>query len=251
MLPSTRSIHPICWVRIYTPFVLQTSMPTGTLYKHKFIGIDKHENIVRILTIYHTTTNWSPMQTTLTPDVLYAAYSQGYFPMPDETGDILWFRPDPRAILPLDGFHVSRSLRRILTRKTFSITYDKAFSRVMQLCAKRQTTWINEEMRIAYEALHAIGHARSLEVWAGEELVGGVYGVHFGSVFFAESMFYRQANASKVALYHLVYHLRQQGFTLLECQFMTTHLQSLGATEISESEYIEKLEIGLQQQAVF
>ncbi len=191
------------------------------------------------------------MQTTLTPDVLYAAYSQGYFPMPDETGEILWFRPDPRAIIPLDGFHLSRSLRRVVTRNTFSVTYDQAFSDVMRLCGKRQTTWINEEMRSAYEALHRTGHARSVEIWSEDELVGGVYGVHFGSVFFAESMFHRQANASKVALYHLVTHLRERGFTLLECQFMTTHLHSLGAVEISESTYMECLEKGLSQQAVF
>ena len=191
------------------------------------------------------------MQTALTPDVLYAAYSQGYFPMPDETGDILWFRPDPRAIMPLDGFRVSRSLRRVITRNVFSVTYDQAFSEVMALCAKRQTTWINEEMRIAYESLHEKGHARSVEVWSENELVGGVYGVHFGSIFFAESMFHRQPNASKVALYHLVTHLRGQGFTLLECQFMTTHLQSLGAIEISEEEYTQELEMGLQRDIRF
>jgi leucyl/phenylalanyl-tRNA--protein transferase len=191
------------------------------------------------------------MQSTLTPDVLYAAYSQGYFPMPDETGEILWFRPDPRAIIPLDGFHVSRSLRRIINRNTFSITYNQAFSEVMARCAKRQTTWINEEMRDSYESLHAVGHACSLEVWSGDELVGGVYGVHFGSVFFAESMFHRQANASKVALYHLVTHLRQRGFALLECQFMTTHLKSLGAIEIPEEEYMERLGSGMQKEAYF
>ena len=191
------------------------------------------------------------MQTTLTPDVLYAAYSQGYFPMPDETGEILWFQPDPRAIIPLNGFHVSRSLRRIVNRNTFSITYDQAFTNVMQLCAKRQTTWINEEITYAYEALHKAGHARSVEVWSGDTLVGGVYGVHFGSVFFAESMFHRQANASKVALYYLVNHLREKGFTLLECQFMTSHLQSLGAQEIPEDEYMKLLESGLGQTAQF
>ncbi len=171
--------------------------------------------------------------------------------MPDEAGDILWFRPDPRAIMPLDGFRVSRSLRRVITRNVFTVTYDQAFSEVMALCAKRQTTWINEEMRSAYESLHEKGHARSVEVWAEDELVGGVYGVHFGSVFFAESMFHRQPNASKVALYHLVTHLRGQGFTLLECQFMTTHLQSLGAIEISEEAYTHELERGLQREITF
>ena len=192
------------------------------------------------------------MQTTLTPDVLYAAYSQGYFPMPDETGELLWFRPDPRAIIPLDGFHVSRSLRRSLKQSGFSITYDRAFPQVLSFCGQRQTTWINNEMRQAYETLHQVGHARSLEVWSEEkELVGGVYGVHFGSVFFAESMFYRKTNASKVALYYLVRHLRQQGFTLLECQFMTPHLRSLGAKEISEEEYMELLQTGMRQKANF
>jgi len=191
------------------------------------------------------------MQLTLTPDVLYAAYAQGYFPMPDESGTILWFRPDPRAVLPLDGFHLSRSLRKIVKRNTFTVTYDQAFDHVMTLCGTRQTTWINAEMKTAYQALHEEGQARSVEVWHEGDLVGGVYGVHFGSIFFAESMFYRYPNASKVALFHLVEHLRNQKFTLLECQFMTSHLKSLGAKEMPEEIYMQELKKGLRRRAPF
>lgn len=189
---------------------------------------------------------------TLNPEILHAAYSQGYFPMPDaDTGEILWFRPDPRAIIPLEGFHVSRSLRRTLKRKLFKLTYDQAFHQVMKGCAARPDTWISEEFMIAYGQLHALGTAHSVEVWYQDRLVGGTYGVSIGGAFFAESMFSRVTDASKVALFHLVEQLRRQGFILLECQFLTEHLRSLGAIEIPDTDYIELLDEAIQLNVEF
>ncbi|NBT57835.1 leucyl/phenylalanyl-tRNA--protein transferase, partial [bacterium] len=169
------------------------------------------------------------------PQLLWA-YSQGFFPMPnlkDET--IEWYRPDPRAVLPLDQFHVSRSLRKVLNRDVFSTTLNKAFPEVVFQCANRPETWINAEFKRAYGELHHLGHAHSLEVWEGNELAGGVYGVQLGGAFFAESMFSLRDNASKVALYELSRHLKSQNFLLLEIQFLTPHLASLGAVEIPDT----------------
>lgn len=189
---------------------------------------------------------------TLTPKLLYTAYSQGYFPMPDEqTGDIFWYRPDPRAIIPLDGFHVSRSLRRTIKRQIFKITYNQAFLEVMEGCSERAVTWINEEIKYAYLQLFKIGAAKSIEVWFEDQLVGGVYGVSFGGAFFAESMFHRATDASKVALYYLVQKLKERKFELLECQFLTEHLKSLGAVEIPDYEYAQRLERAIQKDVYF
>lgn len=174
----------------------------------------------------------------LKPQFLRMAYAQGYFPMPHpETGEILWFRPDPRAILPLDGFHASHSLRRTLRRRDFEVSYDKAFREVMLACADRDDTWITPEFVEGYCGLHSENSAHSVEVWRDGSLVGGVYGVSIGGAFFAESMFHRETDMSKVALYHLVRHLKEKGFALLEVQFLTEHLTSLGAVEITDRKY--------------
>ena len=187
-----------------------------------------------------------------TPDLLRAAYAQGFFPMPHpQTGEILWFNPDPRAVIPLDGFHVSRSLRRTLRRVPFEVTFDRDFHGVMAACADREETWITQDFMDSYGDLHRQGDAHSVEVWLGGRLVGGAYGVSLAGGFFAESMFHRVTDASKVALYHLVERLRARGMTLLEVQFMTDHLASLGAVLVPRAEYLRRLRQALRQPVRF
>lgn len=181
------------------------------------------------------------MKETLTPEFLLSAYSQGYFPMPDESGEVLWYKPDPRAILPLDAFHVSRSLRRKINQKTFSITFDQSFRQVMEACAKHPKTWITPEFIEVYTKLFELGYAHSVEVWEDGTLVGGTYGPSLGKAFFAESMFHLSTDASKIALYSLVEKLKELDFTLLEIQFLTPHLASLGAIEVSDEAYMHML----------
>ncbi|MDD9951416.1 MAG: leucyl/phenylalanyl-tRNA--protein transferase [Zetaproteobacteria bacterium] len=173
-------------------------------------------------------------------NLLISAYSQGYFPMPDprEVAKILWFRPDPRAIIPLDGFHVSRSLRRRIRQAKYTVSFDGCFLEVMKKCADRPETWINEVFLKSYVELHLEGCAHSVEIWHQQKLVGGVYGVSLGGAFFAESMFHTQTDCSKLALYHLVEQMNACGYKLLECQFLTPHLSSLGAVEISDTDYL-------------
>lgn len=188
----------------------------------------------------------------LNPELLYAAYSQGYFPMPDgDSEQILWFRPDPRAVIPLDNFHVSRSLKRKLNKEDFKVSYDQDFERVMLGCADHPNTWINEEFISVYTRLHSLGLAHSVEVWSDSKLIGGTYGVCLGGAFFAESKFHKRADASKIALYFLVKRMLERGFTLLECQFLTPHLQTLGAIEISDADYIDRLGHALEQRVSF
>ncbi len=179
----------------------------------------------------------------LTPRVLEYAYRNGYFPMSDpDSGETNWYRPDPRAVLPIDGFHCSRSLTKTLRKKAFRCTFNQNFREVMLACADRpEGSWISEEFLDAYGELHRSGKAHSVEIWSEKTLVGGVYGVALNAAFFAESMFHRQTDASKVALYHLVNRLRECGFHLFEVQFLTEHLKSLGAVEISDDEYAERL----------
>jgi leucyl/phenylalanyl-tRNA--protein transferase len=192
------------------------------------------------------------MQPILTPELLLAAYRHGYFPMPHpETEEIIWFNPDPRAILPLDGFHCSRSLRRSIRRSNFQVSIDKDFSGVMAGCAERSETWINAEITEAYERLHRHGAAHSLEIWQNGELVGGTYGVAIGGAFFAESKFHRVTDASKAALYYLVEHLRAKGFSLLEVQFITPHLRTLGAIQIPARDYEQRLQRAVRQSVCF
>lgn len=179
---------------------------------------------------------------TLNAAILKDAYRQGYFPMPHpETAEIYWFHPDPRTIIPLDGLHVSRSLARTLRKQIFNTTIDQAFADVMRGCADRPDSWINDEFLRAYQELHHEGLAHSLEVWQNGALVGGTYGVAIGGLFCAESMFHRATDASKVAIYHLVEHLKARGMLILEVQFLTPHLASLGAIEVRRAEYLKML----------
>lgn len=190
---------------------------------------------------------------TLTPELLLRGYSIGIFPMAEHRDDaeIFWVDPKRRGIIPLDGFHISRSLRRRLLRCGFDIRIDTAFADVVDGCADRAETWINAEIRQHYIALHRAGYARSLEVWDGTDLVGGVYGVTVGAAFFGESMFSRRTDASKIALAYLVDRLRQAGFQLFDTQFLTEHLASLGAVEIPRGSYHERLDEAIALHADF
>ena len=189
----------------------------------------------------------------LTPELLLHGYSVGIFPMSESRDDpeIFWVDPQRRGILPLDGFHISRSLARAMRRSTWTITTDHDFRGVLDGCADRPDTWINAEIRALYIALHERGQAHSLEVWEDGTLVGGVYGVVLGSAFFGESMFSRRTNASKIALACLVDRLRQGGFTLFDTQFITDHLASLGAVEISRAQYLAHLADAKERSASF
>ena len=190
---------------------------------------------------------------TLTPEGVLLAYSHGIFPMADErSGDIVWFRPDPRAIIPLDGFHASRSLTRTLKRGAFEIRVDTDFEGVMRGCADRpEGTWISERFVEVYGALHRAGHAHSVEAWRDGRLAGGTYGLALGCAFMAESMFHRETDASKVALAALVSRLRLRRFVLLDVQYVTPHLESLGAVEITRREYERRLEQALSLPCAF
>lgn len=191
----------------------------------------------------------------LTPQLLISAYCQGIFPMAHDDGNIYWYDPDPRAIIPLENFHIPRSLHRTLKKKLFTITRDQAFSQVIRGCAApapdREHTWISDEIVEAYEHLHGLGWAHSVEVWRNGRLAGGLYGVAVGGLFAGESMFSTETDASKVALVHLVRHLKQQGFTLLDTQFLTPHLQRFGAVEIPASQYKTRLQHALTVNAHF
>ncbi len=180
----------------------------------------------------------------LDPAMVLGAYSVGVFPMADgrDAPGVYWVEPRRRAVLPLDGFHLSRSLRKKLLADRFRITADRDFPAVIRLCAEaasdRPETWINRSIEHVFLHLHETGHAHSIECWDGEELVGGLYGLALGRAFFGESMVSRAADASKIALAALVARLRAGGFTLLDCQFMTEHLASLGAVEIDRADYM-------------
>jgi leucyl/phenylalanyl-tRNA--protein transferase len=192
----------------------------------------------------------SPM-TRLDPRLLLQGYATGIFPMADSRNadELFWVEPRNRAIIPLDGFHLSRSLRRTLRSGRFTVTHDRDFAGVIAACADRDETWINDEIEHAMIALHGSGHAHSIEVWDGDEpgadLVGGLYGVNLGRAFFGESMFSRRTDASKVALAWLVARLRVGNFALLDCQFMTEHLASLGAISVSRETYVALLSAAL------
>ncbi len=174
----------------------------------------------------------------LSPELVLLAYRAGYFPMADSRhGKIRWYTSDPRAIIPLDRFHVPRSLRQVLKKQPFSTTFDAAFPEVIRACADRVETWISDEVIEVYTALHRRGDAHSVEAWRGPDLAGGLYGVAIGGAFFGESMFSRQSNASKVALVALVRHLRNRGFRLLDSQFMNEHMRQFGTVEIPRGRY--------------
>lgn len=179
----------------------------------------------------------------LDPDLLLQAYSVGVFPMADsrDSADVYWVEPRRRAIFPLDGFKLSRSLRKTLRSGLFEVTCDRAFGQVVTECARRDETWINVTIEQSYNALHERGHAHSIECWQSGELVGGLYGVRLGGAFFGESMFSLRRDSSKVALAWLVARLIVGGFRLLDCQFMTEHLGRLGAVEIDQEDYVRLL----------
>ena len=175
----------------------------------------------------------------LTPELLLGAYAAGLFPMAEarDDPDVFWVDPRRRGILPLDGFHLSRSLARRLRRGEFRASLDSAFEAVLDGCANRSETWINDTIREVLLALFDKGHSHSFEVWQNEELIGGMYGVALGAAFFGESMFSNATDGSKIALAIAVDHLRRTGFTLFDAQFLTEHLASLGAVEISRGDY--------------
>ena len=185
--------------------------------------------------------------TGLDPRLLLRGYAAGIFPMSDsrDAKDIFWVEPRNRAIIPLGRFHVSRSLARTLRQGRFTVTRDRAFGDVIRACAEREETWINAEIERATLGLHAAGHAHSIECWQDDRLVGGVYGVRLGRAFFGESMFSRATDASKVALAWLVARMRVGHLTLLDCQFMTAHLASLGAVTVARDAYVELLSAAL------
>ena len=178
----------------------------------------------------------------LGPARLLAAYSQGVFPMYDEGEPICWWSPDPRAIIELDALHISRRLQRTMRSGKFTVSLNQDFSAIMRACGEREeSTWINSEMLQAYQKLHELGHAHSVEVWHDGQLAGGVYGVSLGGLFAGESMFYRERDASKVGLVFLFERLRTCGFQLFDTQIINDHTASLGAKEIPRSEYLERL----------
>jgi len=183
----------------------------------------------------------------LDPDLVLRAYAMGMFPMADshDAESVFWVEPKLRAVLPIDGFHLSRSLGRTLRRGRFRITADTAFEAIIDLCAEaaedRPETWINPLIRAVFVTLHQRGFAHSVEVWDGERLAGGLYGLALGRAFFGESMVSRARDASKVAIAALVARLRVGGFALLDCQFQTDHLASLGAVEIARRDYVALL----------
>ncbi len=182
------------------------------------------------------------------------AYREGIFPMALEDGEIGWFSPDPRGVLPLDTFHMPHRLSRVVRKQAFEIRINHDFERVMRECAAREdedSTWISEEIIQCYVALHRRGRAHSVEAWQDGRLAGGLYGVHLGAAFFGESMSHRVTDASKVALAALIERLRARGFTLLDIQWVTPHLQQFGAVEIARAEYLQRLADALAREAAF
>lgn len=189
----------------------------------------------------------------ISPQMLLQAYALGIFPMAEhkEDASVFWVEPKNRGVLPLDSFHISHSLRRVIKKGVFEVSFDTAFKEVMLACADREETWINARILDAYCRLHELGFAHSVECRTNGELAGGLYGVSLFSAFFGESMFSRQTNASKVALCALVGHLKEKGFTLLDTQFITPHLATFGAIEIPQPEYMLLLEKALLKKTTF
>ncbi|QRM55057.1 leucyl/phenylalanyl-tRNA--protein transferase [Sinorhizobium sp. BG8] len=186
-------------------------------------------------------------QPDITPELLLRAYSIGLFPMADSADDpeLFWVEPDMRGIIPLDKFHVSRSLAKTIRKKPFDIRVDTAFDAVIAACAEaapdRPSTWINRKIKALYSTLHHMGHAHSVEAWEGDHLVGGLYGVSLGAAFFGESMFSRRTDASKICLVYLVERMKAKGFRLLDTQFTTEHLKSFGAIDVPKHKYEDLL----------
>ncbi|MBC7783159.1 MAG: leucyl/phenylalanyl-tRNA--protein transferase [Burkholderiales bacterium] len=204
--------------------------------------------------------NWQsvtpPYPATLNPEVLLAAYCQGAFPMTDHDGATRWYTADPRGVLPLDGFHCSRTLRQIVKQQRFQIRIDHDFEGTMRACMTKprkesDTSWISEELVEAYAKLHDLGCAHSVEAYEKGVLVGGLYGVAIGAAFFGESMFQTVSNASKVCLVHLVQRLQSRGYELLDTQMVTAHMRQFGCVHIPLKEYMEKLNVALEKRCSF
>jgi leucyl/phenylalanyl-tRNA--protein transferase len=194
-------------------------------------GLCNHVTFVTVVTV----------STVIPAELLLQGYRFGIFPMAMRDGSIEWFSPDPRAILPLDKFHVPHGLKRAAAKNLFEIKMNQRFGEVIRACARRRDTWINGAIIESYEQLHKIGYAHSVEAWFGGKLAGGLYGVAIGGAFFGESMFHRKTDASKIALLALVEHLRKQKFALLDTQWVTPHLLQFGAIEIPRSQYVKLL----------
>jgi leucyl/phenylalanyl-tRNA--protein transferase len=198
-----------------------------------------------------------PTKLLLSPDLLLRAYAIGIFPMAEsrDASEIHWVEPTQRGIIPLDSFHVPRSLRKVVRKGLFTVSVDQAFEAVIDGCAEpkkgRDDTWINPTIRRLYAELHRMGHAHSVECWRDDRLMGGLYGVALGGAFFGESMFSRVPDASKVALVHLVAILREGNFRLLDTQFVTDHLEQFGAMEVSRDAYRERLNRAINVTAQF
>jgi len=195
--------------------------------------------------------------TDFTLDDLINCYRTGIFPMSDARDDDYLFLVDPpmRGVLPLDGFHVSSRLARTVRRDAYVVRIDTAFTQMIELCAEeamnRTSTWISHSIQALYQALFARGLAHSIEVWEGETLLGGLYGVSIGGAFFGESMVSRARDVSKIALVHLVARLKAGGFTLLDCQFQTEHLQQFGVIELPKADYLKKLSAAIDMKGDF
>jgi leucyl/phenylalanyl-tRNA--protein transferase len=193
----------------------------------------------------------------ISSDLLVSAYSSGWFPMAVDRGQIRWFSPDPRGIIPLETFHVPRRLARVWKKGTFAIEVDRDFEAVIRGCAEAERddgdpgTWISEEIIQSYLELHSLGHAHSVEAWRGGRLAGGLYGVALRGAFFGESMFHYETDASKVALVALVERLRTRGYRLLDTQWATEHLEQFGAIEIPRRDYLKALNAALSVECVF
>ena len=187
----------------------------------------------------------------IAPDLLLEAYAGGMFPMAMENGEMGWFSPDPRGIIPIKEFHIPHGLKKVLRNNPFEVRIDTAFGAIMKGCADRESTWISDMIHRSYDKLHELGFAHSVEIWQDNTLVGGLYGLAMGGAFFGESMFSRVPNASKVALATLVSRLEARGFVLLDTQWVTEHLTQFGAHEIPRTTYLKRLNKALNLHSSF
>ncbi len=190
----------------------------------------------------------------LSPDRVLLAYEQGIFPWFSDSDPLMWWSPDPRCVLYLDKLKISKSMRNILNRQDYRISFDQAFEEVIMHCGnaprKEEGTWITNEIMDSYKSLHSIGVAHSVEVWKGDKLVGGLYGLSLGRMFFGESMFSLESNASKLAFVHLIGFLKKNDFGIIDCQIYNPHLGSLGAENIDRDLYLDLLESSLKQDSM-
>lgn len=187
----------------------------------------------------------------LNPQMLLRAYCMGIFPMGDDSGAIRWYSPNPRCIFDFDHFHVPSRLARTYRSGKFELRVNTAWKEVLRHCADRDTTWINDKIVRVYTELHEMGFAHSVEAWREGRLAGGLYGVAIRGAFFGESMFHLETDASKIALVYLVERMKQRGMTLLDSQFMTSHLSTLGAVDIARDDYMRRLQAALQLECSF